>query len=94
MSGLGVDANQLAPVMTVKDWIITYLIMLIPFVNIIILFIWAFGGSENNPNKVSWSKATLIWMAIMIVINIIFFVIFGAIFASMMGGFGGASSAY
>lgn len=90
----GVDAPQTAPVMSVKDWMITLLIMLIPFVNIIFLFIWAFGGGENNPNKVNWSKAALIFMAIAIVLNIVLFTIFGAIFASMMGGLGGTNAVY
>lgn len=32
------------PDMSVKDWMITLLIMFIPLVNIIMLFVWAFGG--------------------------------------------------
>lgn len=70
-----------APVMSVKDWLITYLIMIIPIANIVFLFIWAFGSSNENPNKVNWAKASLIWMAIGIVLYafllIFFFWIFG-----------------
>lgn len=85
--------SQTAPVMTVKDWLIIYLIMLIPVVNIIFLFIWAFGGSRSeNPNKVSWAKASLIWFAIVLVLYIIFFAIFGAAMMTSMAGAG--ASAY
>jgi hypothetical protein len=42
--------NQNAPVMSVKDWAITIFITSIPFVGIIMLFVWAFS-SGNNPNK-------------------------------------------
>ena len=61
-----------------KDWIITILISAIPVVNIIMLFIWGFGGN-TNPSKANWAKAALIWMAIAIVLNIIGFITFGSL---------------
>ncbi len=81
--------NQVAPVMSVKDWMITYLIFIIPIVNIIMLFVWAFGsGSTANPNKINFAKANLIWAAIVIVLCIIIFVIafiIGMLLASSSG---------
>jgi len=59
--------------MKVKDWIITYLIMLVPVVNIVFLFIWAFSEGNHNPNKVSWAKASLLWSAIILVLYFILF---------------------
>jgi hypothetical protein len=66
-----------APVLSTKDWIITLLITYIPIVGFIMLFVWAFG-SQENPNKANWAKATLIWMAIVIVCVFLFW---GAIVA-------------
>lgn len=61
--------------MTVGEWLITMLIMVIPIVNIVMLFIWGFGNPDPRRN---YARASLIWMAIGIVLMIIFY---GAIFA-------------
>ncbi|MFJ7972639.1 hypothetical protein [Psychrobacillus sp. NPDC096389] len=61
--------------MSVGEWLITMLIMIIPIVNIVMLFIWAFGSPDKRRN---YARASLIWMAISIVLVIIFY---GAIFA-------------
>jgi hypothetical protein len=68
-----------APV-SVGDWMLTMLICIIPLVNIVMLFVWAFSA-ETNTSKANWAKASLIWMAIGIVIGIF---VFGAIFAVLM----------
>ncbi|MCA0756761.1 hypothetical protein KP806_17020 [Paenibacillus sp. N4] len=52
------------------------LVMFIPIVNIIMMFVWAFG--EGNPSKQNYFKASLIWAAIVLVIYIILFVLFFA----------------
>ena len=69
--------NRNTSVMTVQDWIITILITAIPLVNIIMLFIWAFGGNDTNLNKKNWAKATLIWFVIIFVFYFVIFVLFG-----------------
>jgi Zn-dependent protease with chaperone function len=76
--------NENAPVVTVGDWVLTYLIAAIPLVGIIMLFIWAFGN-DTNPNKANWAKAALIWAAIAIGIYITFAVIFGAALLAALG---------
>jgi uncharacterized membrane protein YdjX (TVP38/TMEM64 family) len=68
--------NRNTSVMSIQDWIITILITSIPVVNIIMLFVWAFG-SDTNENKKNWAKATLIWLAIMFVLYMIIFVFLG-----------------
>ncbi|NOU93331.1 hypothetical protein GC093_08885 [Paenibacillus sp. LMG 31456] len=78
---------QQAPVMTVKDWILTFIVSAIPVVNIIMLFIWAFGDSAN-PNKKNYSKASLLLAAIFIVIYALFFILFVVILGAA-SGFGG-----
>ncbi len=70
------DQNN-APVVRTSDWIITLLLVAIPIVNLIMLLVWSFGGGAN-PNKANFAKASLIWMAIGIVLTVIFYSIFGA----------------
>ena len=60
--------------MSVSDWIITFLIMIVPIVNIVMLFIWGFG-SNTNLSKASWAKATLLWFCIITVIYVLFLII-------------------
>ncbi len=61
---------QKTPVISIGDWMITIFILMIPLINIILLFIWAFSNS-TNPNKSTFAKAYLIWIAIIIAITII-----------------------
>jgi hypothetical protein len=62
---------------TIGNWLLTMLIMCIPLVNIIMLFVWGFGGTAFI-SKANWAKASLIWTLIWIVLSILIFVIFGA----------------
>ncbi|MBO5560883.1 MAG: hypothetical protein J6A07_04470 [Firmicutes bacterium] len=62
--------------MTLKDWMITMLIMCIPCVNIVMMFVWAFG-SNVNPSKKTYFQAALIWAAIIIVLEVLWFVLLG-----------------
>lgn len=64
------------------EWMITLLIMMIPCVNIIMMFVWAFGNSKKS--KSNYFKASLVWALIGIVIMILFMVIGGATFAGIM----------
>lgn len=63
--------------MSVGDWVVTYLIMLIPLVNNIMLFVWAFSGG-TPVRKVNWAKASLIWLLIGVIFYIIVFAVLGA----------------
>lgn len=56
---------------TLGEWLVTMLITVIPIVNIIMLFVWGFG-SNTNPSKANWAKATLIWCVIWCVIGLVF----------------------
>jgi hypothetical protein len=69
-----------APVMSLGDWIITFIVLAIPLVNIIMLFVWGFSSS-TNPNKSNFCKAYLILMLIAIVL---FFLFGGLAFISTM----------
>lgn len=70
------------------DWVITLLILAIPLVNLIMLFVWAFG-SGTNINKANFAKAALIWVAISIVLGIIITVTTGAAMFSIFNQAGG-----
>jgi len=69
-------------VMSTKDWIITYLIMMIPCVGIIMMFVWAFS-STGNLNRRNYSRAVLIILGVVIAIYIVFAILFGAAMFAM-----------
>ena len=61
---------------TVGDWLLTTFLMCIPLINIILLFVWAFGS--NTPiSKANWAKAALIWAVISVVLYILLFLVIG-----------------
>ena len=66
------------PHMKVGEWLVTKLLLLIPFVGIVMIFIWAFG-SNVNPSKKSYFQAELIWAAIGIVIATVTAILVGNI---------------
>ena len=65
------DTQQYNP-MSIGDWVITSLIVAIPIVGFVMLFVWGFG-SNTQPSKANWAKATLIMIGISIVIFLLFF---------------------
>lgn len=74
--------QQRQEVISTKDWVLTILITSIPILNIIMLFVWAFGGGTVK-SKSNWAKAMLIWMIVAIVLASFYFATFAAMFASM-----------
>jgi hypothetical protein len=65
---------------SVGDWLITFLILSIPLVNLIVLIVWA-ASSSTNVIKSNFSKATLIWILIIIALYVMFF---GALIGAMI----------
>lgn len=63
--------SSTAEVVSVKEWIITILILMIPLVNIVMPFVWAFS-SNTNPSKSNYFKAFLIMSVVWILIMIVF----------------------
>ena len=53
--------SNLEEPMTLGEWLITMLIMLIPCVNIIMAFVWAFSSKEKK-SKSNYFKAWLIFI--------------------------------
>lgn len=56
---------------SIGNWIITMIITMIPILNIIMLFVWAFNRT-TNPTKANWAKAALILIAVWIIIGLLF----------------------
>ena len=82
MNGQNQIGHQQAPIVSVKEWLITNLILMIPMVNIVMMLVWAFS-SNTNPNKANYFKAALILFAIVMAIYLVLaVVIFGSIAAN------------
>lgn len=79
MSYMGNDKT--AP-MTMGQYLVMFLILMIPIVNIIMPFVWAFG--DTNVNKKNLARAMLIMMAIGIIFAILFSSVVGAIYSSAL----------
>ncbi|WP_298837011.1 hypothetical protein [Clostridium sp.] len=66
--------------MTLKDWVLTYLLLLIPIANIVLMFVWAFGKNVNKSKKTLF-QAQLIFSGIGLVLTLcamFFIVVMGA----------------
>ncbi len=72
--------------LSVGQYIGMFILMVIPVVNIILLFVWGFGGSVN-PNKKNYARAMLILAAIGIVLFIIFSIALGGFIRNLFGGY-------
>jgi len=73
------ESPQYVP-MSIGDWIITSIILAIPIVGFVMLVVWGFG-SNTQPSKANWAKASLIMIGISIVIALLFF---GSIFGVLI----------
>lgn len=62
--------------MTLSDWILTLLAMMIPCAGIILYFVWAFG-SHGNINRRNFCRAQLIIMGVILVLYLIIILVLG-----------------
>ncbi len=60
--------------MSVKEWLITDLLLMIPCVNIVLIFVWAFSSSEKK-SKSNYFKASLILAGCVLAFYLILFII-------------------
>ena len=67
---------------SVKDWLITMLILCIPCAGFIMIFVWAFSDSTPK-SKANYFKASLLMSAIVIALYIILFLILMALSANV-----------
>ncbi len=66
------------------EWMWTTLLMVIPVINLVLMFVWAFGGSAKA-SKRNFFRAALIWAAIGIGIYLLVFMIVLFLGGSMLG---------
>ena len=64
--------------MKVSEWLITFLIMLVPCVNIIMMFVWAFGSTEKK-SKSNYFKASLIFFGIVLALYLVLIIAIAAL---------------
>lgn len=65
-------SQEVDEVVSVGNWILTFIVLAIPIFNIIMYFIWAFS-SNTNKNKRNFCRASLIMAAIAFVLRLLFF---------------------
>lgn len=68
---------------SVGEWVLYLFLFSIPFINILVLCIWAFG-SEPNQTKKNFAKAGLIWIVVGIVFYLLLMLLIFGTFAGMM----------
>ena len=56
--------------MTVGNWVGTFLLMLIPIVNMVLMFVWAFGSNVNRSKK-TYFQAQLIMCGIILALYLV-----------------------
>lgn len=74
---------QLEEPISMSEWLITMLIMMVPCVNIVMMFVWAFSKTERK-SKANYFKAQLIFMGAILLIYLVIFIIFGAAIAASL----------
>lgn len=80
----GADAQAGAAVLSVGQYIVMFILLCIPIVNIILLFVWSFGSAAPLGKK-NFARATLIMAAI----SVILWIIAGGAIMGILGGLTG-----
>jgi len=65
----GPNPRQRYAVMQTTDWMVVLLLVMLPFVGIVMLFIWAF--SDGNLNRRNYARAQLIFVGILSILGIL-----------------------
>jgi cytochrome bd-type quinol oxidase subunit 2 len=73
------SSNELSNNLTVGDWLVNFLITIIPLVGFIFIIIWA--NDDKNKIRKNWAVASLIWTGIIFVLSIF---LYATIFAAIM----------
>lgn len=73
----------LAPVSSTGQWLKWYLLLCIPFVNIILMIVWAVDSKVETLNRRNAMRASLILSAIAFVLGILFSILMVFVMGSM-----------
>ena len=68
------------------DWMLSILLTMIPCINIIMIFVWAFGSGVKK-SKSNYFKAVLVWTLIWTVLMIVMMIGLGAMMAAVSESF-------
>lgn len=80
-------AQETEPPMSIGQWILTLLVLMIPCVNLIMLFVWGFGGDPQRKSRANYCKAQLILIAASIVLSFILVIICGSLITALINTF-------
>ena len=72
-------------VISTAGWFGTLIVLIVPIVGLVIYFVWAFGS--GNLNRRNYCRASLIMMAVSIVLGIIISLTFYSFLSSVFGYF-------
>jgi hypothetical protein len=75
------QATEYQP-LTIGDWIVTKIILMIPMVGLVMLFVWAFS-SDTHPSKKTFCQSALIMAGCVIALGVLLVVGLGG-FAAIM----------
>lgn len=76
-----------APVLSVTDWLVVNVVLLIPVVNVIMMIIWALDN-HTNPNRGNFAKSYLIILAVRILIGVLFLGLFIGLIVRLVNNIG------
>jgi len=55
--------------MSVREWVLTLIILALPLINIVMMLVWAFGGT-GNLNRRNYCRAWLFLFAVIVGLSI------------------------
>ena len=82
----GAQAQLGSEPLSIGQYVGMFLLMMVPILNIILLFVWGFG-SNANLNRKNFAKASLILAAVCLILSIFAGGIIGKIISGIMGGY-------
>ena len=69
-------ASNMSPTVTIGDWLVFFILQLIPGVNLIAMIVYACDSSK--PSRANFAKLQLILIILGILLGVVFFVLLGA----------------
>ncbi len=67
-----IGSEIMSPAITVGQWLIMFILMAIPIVNVVVIIIWAMD-SQGNPNRSNFARAVIVVFALSILLSAMFF---------------------
>ena len=71
------DTQKQDATMSPGEWALTLFLINLPFIGLILLLVWAFGGG-TDPNKANFAKGALLLAVIIFVLFGVVMLIFGS----------------